>query len=378
MRSSLVVLQFTASIVLITITLVSLGQMQYVAAKDLGFRWEGVVKVHTMFRDQPPERAETIKTSFLGHPDVEMASALAMLPGSPGWYDTSPAIAMKEGDPAQYPLTRFTADHDFLDLFQIPLIAGRNFEAGRTEDEGITLILNERAVSLLGYESAEAAVGESITWTMHVQARIIGVVGDFHFKGLQRRIEPLCLVNNRARYWTLALRAGPHKRDSLSQDLYEIYRRFQPQRSFQMTYFEDAAVLANYRDEIELANILKVAAFLGLMIACLGMFGLSAFAAQRREKEAGIRRVMGASAGQVAARLLRELSLPVVIAAVLAVPISYKVGQALLEPFAYRMTLGMGMFVAGGLIALVLANLTALAQVLRLTRANPVDVLRAE
>jgi len=301
-----------------------------------------------------------------------------MLPGSPGWYDTSPAIAMKEGDPAQYRLTRFTADHDFLDLFQIPLIAGRNFEAGRTEDEGSTLILNERAVSLLGYESAEAAVGESITWTMHVQARIIGVVGDFHFKGLQRRIEPLCLVNNRARYWTLALRAGPHKRDSLSQDLYEIYRRFQPQRSFQMTYFEDAAVLANYRDEIELANILKVAAFLGLMIACLGMFGLSAFAAQRREKEAGIRRVMGASAGQVAARLLRELSLPVVIAAVLAAPISYKVGQALLEPFAYRMTLGMGMFVAGGLIALVLANLTALAQVLRLTRANPVDVLRAE
>ena len=128
-------------------------------------------------------------------------------------------------------------------------------------------------------------------------------------------------------------------------------------------------------------RLLSVINIVGLdfgVTACLGMLGLSTFVVERRVKEVGVRFVLGANVRQVTFGILRNLSVPVIISALLAAPISYRIGLALLEPFAYRMDLEVWLFVVGGMVALALANLTALWQVLRVTRANPVDALRVE
>jgi len=158
------VLQFAASIVLITIALVSRSQMAFVSSMDLGFRKDGIVVIHRVFRAEKAftDRVETIKQVFLQHPNV-MSVAPVMIP--PGSHGINPTSVTREGDPLRYPLVRYSADHDFLNVFEIPLVAGRNFEEGRSEDEGFTFILNERGVEMLGFEarwmpSGDIDVGE--------------------------------------------------------------------------------------------------------------------------------------------------------------------------------------------------------------------------
>jgi len=171
------------------------------------------------------------------------------------------------------------------------------------------------------------------------------------------------------------MRVSAHNPKVFFEEMEDIFKSYQPDREFIGTYLADD-LQYNYSEEMRMGDLLDTTALVGAVIACLGMFGLALF--ERRVKEVGIRRVLGASARQVIGRLLRELSVPVIIAALVAVPVSYRIGQTLLEPFAYRVTLDVWVFFVGGAIALVLANLTAMSQVLRVTRANPVEALRAE
>ena len=378
-RPVLLVLQFAVCIVMVTMALVARSQMRFVTTKDLGVRLEGVVNVHRMFRMERrlTTRAEMVKDAFLDHPDVLGASALHMLPGEMGWGDSGWAILAKDGDPTQYPLLRLPADHDFLDLFEIPLLAGRNFQSGEIGRAGRSIMLSQKAVVLLGFGNAAEAIGQDLTWRGSGRtSTVVGVVADFHVKGLQHRVEPLFIVNTPS-YWSLALRVGPHVRDSLFADLERIYKRFQPNQDFGASYAQ-ADLGYHYGEEKAFTAMVELAAILAVVVACLGMFGLSAFVAERKARETGIRRVLGASIVNLAGRLLGELGLPVVLASVVSLPLSYKVAQSLLEPFAYRIDPGPSMYLSGCLIALLLSSTSALHWVLRVTRANPVESLRHE
>ena len=156
-----------------------------------------------------------------------------------------------------------------------------------------------------------------------------------------------------------------------------IYKQYQPNQDFAASYAQ-ADLVHHYGEEREFSVVVELAALLAVVVASLGMFGLSAFVAERRARETAIRRVLGASIVHLAGRLFWELTLPVVIASVVSLPISYKVGRSLLEPFAYRIVLGPSIYLSGALIALLLANVSAIYWVVRVTRANPVEVLRHE
>jgi len=373
-RSGLVLLQFTASIVLIFVTLVAMGQMEFVESKDLGFRADDVVVMDRVFDGEHADRIETIRDAFLRHPEVTMAAASHY---PPGWGDMNPTTVRKRGESEQHALVRFPVDPDFLSLFEIPLVAGRDFEHERADDRGGTFILSEGAVQSLGYDTAEDALGEELHW-LGVDGTVIGVVGDFHIKGLHHPLEPLFLANAPGGFNVLSLRVRPGAdREALFVDLRKIYHRLHPQQPFSCDYL-DVQLTNNYWADQQMRQLFGATALVGIVLSCLGVFGLSAFVAARRTREVGIRRVLGASTAQVAVRLLRDLSVPVLVAAVVSLPISYRIGQSLLQPFAYRMPLGVEPFLLSGLAALLLASMTTLWQVFRVAGANPVDAIRYE
>jgi len=375
-RSGLVAVQFTASIVLISAVLVSKGQMDFVGSRDLGLNREDVVIMWRAIGEGMEGRVEQVKNAFLQHPDVLMASASHYPPGTG---DLNPTGVRVEGESQHRAMVRFTVDPDFLDLYGIPLVAGRGFSHDRAEDRGGTFILNETAVRALGSVSPEDALGTVLRWLAPgIDGTVVGVVRDFHIKGLHHPLEPMFLVNNEDSYRTLSLRVRPGvEREKLLTELARVFHRFQPGQPFEGGFLSDAIGWDYWRDR-QMGKLFQVAALVGVGISCLGMLALSAFVTSRRTREIGIRRVLGATERQVALQLLRDLSVPVLIAAAIAIPISYRVAQWILEPFAYRMPLGIGLLVASGLIALVLANLTTLWQVLRVVRANPVDAIRHE
>ena len=330
--------------------------------------------VDRVFQAEVEDRAEVIKQAFLQHPEVTMAAASHY---QPGWGDLGPTTVRKRGESEQASVVRFTVDPDFLALYEIPLVAGRGFEHERPIDQGETFILSERAVQALGYAAPEEALGEELHW-LGIDGTVVGVVADFHIKGLHHPLEPLLLINNRESYNVLSLRVRPGAdRESLFEELGEIYRRFRPERPFSCEYLS-VELTYDYGSDQQMSWLFGVTALVGIAISCLGMFALSAFVAARRTREVAIRRVLGATATQVAARLLRDLSMPVLVAAVVSLPISYRLGQSVLEPFAYRTPLGAEPFILSGMAALLLASLTTLWQVLRVAGANPVDVVRYE
>lgn len=261
------------------------------------------------------------------------------------------------------------ADAGFLDVFRIPLAAGRNFSGDPRADENAVLI-NESLMRKAGW--AESVGKEVKLWGTK---RIIGVVKDFHFKSFHSPIEPMVLMSSGGNKLAVRLRAGDVK--ASIEMLKGIFERNTQGQPFDFSFLNDEYD-ALYRKERQAGQIFGAFAGLAVFIACLGLLGLAAFAVERRTKEIGIRKVMGASAAGLATRLSREFVGLVLLANVVAWPLAYYAMSRWLRGFAYRIGLGPGAFVLAAFVALAVAVLTVGAQTLRAASANPVDSLRYE
>ena len=371
LRKGLIIFQFIISIALIVSTLIVKKQMHYMRAKKLGFDKEQIVVLPTMRDQRLRNLYGTMKHELLKYPKIRNVSASSGLPGRITHHWVFDAKGEGEAGERQSAWIMMV-DHDFVKTLGIEVVEGRDFSKSHATDEKEAILLNESAKETFGWDSP---IGKNIK-TENKEGVVIGVVKDFHFQSLYQRIEPLVMYIY-PRYNYFAVRLAP---DDIPASMAFIKTRWQelvPDRPFEY-YFLDNDFDSLYRAEERVGEIFEYFAVLSIFISCLGLFGLVSFSAERRTKEIGIRKVLGASVPNIILLISREFVKLVLIANMIAWPAAFFVMRRWLQNFAYRTDFGVWMFFLSAVLALGIALMTVSYQSIRAALANPVDALRYE
>ena len=365
LRDALVVGQFAASVALLVCALVVSGQLRFIQDQRLGYDREHVVVI-PIREPGTAAKADALKAELLRLPEVEAVSRTSGLPTNIRSRMINRKLVSDQGETITTAYHFDYIDESFIDVFRIELAAGRNLTAG---EENVALI-NETFAHTAGWKEP---LGKELAFLD--KARVVGVVKDFHFRTAHAPMSPMALFPSDGNLLAVRIRPGSVP-DTIARlkRVFEATVRSQP---WEFSFF-DEEFDALYRKERRAGEIFGAFAGLAVFIACLGLLGLAAFAVERRTKEIGIRKVMGASAPRLAVRLSREFVGLVLLANVIAWPVAYFAMSRWLRGFAYRIGLGPGVFVLAALGALLVAVLTVATQTLRAASANPVDSLRYE
>ncbi|MEX0721018.1 MAG: ABC transporter permease, partial [Balneolaceae bacterium] len=371
-RKILVTLQFVVSTVLIICTLIAFNQLQFVLEKDLGFEDDQVMYIPA---HQIRGNLETFKEIALNHSAVVSASATTDIPGS---FGMRTGQAFDPNDPEnQFYAHTLRTDADYDDVLNLTLAAGRYFEEARITDRDNARVINEAMVERLGWGAPENAVNRMLADS----STVVGVVKDFHFRSLHSNIGPVYIQmepsspTQYATYTMLALKFNPEQVQSLIIYLQEEWTNLWPKDPLTY-YFLNEKFAEQYETDQKLSRAFSAFAGIAIFIACLGLFGLAAFSAEKRTKEIGIRKVLGASVANIVGLLSKDFIKLVTIGFVIAIPIAWYAMNTWLADFAYRIEIGPGIFVLAGSAALIIALLTVSWQSIKAAIANPVNSLK--
>ena len=368
-RKVVIVGQFAVSILFIASTLIISGQLRYMRTKTLGYTREHVISI-PIYDSEVYESLDAFKAELLGDPDVLDVSASSFSPGQTIWYQSFRYEGMPED---MNPMIRWiAADFDLLETLELELVSGRDFSPEFPTDIAGSYILNEAAASSIGWD-------EPLGKRMDIvgEGPVIGVIKDFHFRSLHHSIEPLALCVRPEGYENFLVRVRPGRIPEMLSSIQGVWERFSPGQAF--TYaFLDEAYDNLYRTETQLGRIFANVTGISLFIACLGLFGLASFSTERRTKEIGIRKVLGASVPSVVLLLSGEFTRWVLVANLIAWPSAYWIMSGWLGRFAYHTRPGLLLFLLSGGAALLVALLTVSFQSVRAASADPVDSLRYE
>lgn len=413
LRNSLVVVQFVISIGLVVATLVVTHQLAYMREKDLGFDKEHVVVVENahnlvgveerngqisydaqrVWESPNGNRYISFKAELLRNPKVMSVSGTGVFLGSSDYMGTWDSKFRAEGAAEEEIIVMdlSSAETDIVATMGLEQVAGGDLVQALTDETPRGLLLNESAARLLKERYGwQDPIGHRLTILDYyaqygggVPHPIIGVVKDFNVKSLHTAIRPQVLLIERGwSYWTtkIYVRIGPGDVAGTLAYLEQTWSRFTGGLDFMaMQYaFLDQKIDHLYASEMRLQTIFGFFSTLAIVIACLGVFGLAAFLAERRTKEIGIRKVLGATVASLVLLLSKDFVRLVAVAFVVASPLAYLAMRRWLEGFAYRIELGVGVLLLVGVLALVLALLTVSYQSIRASLANPVESLRYE
>ncbi|GAB2586918.1 ABC transporter permease [Spirosoma areae] len=376
LRSGLVVFQFMMSVVLIVGTIVVYRQITYIQTKSLGFNREQVVTVNDVYALD--KQAETFKQEVLRLPGVVSGSVSGYLP-TPSNRSDSPFFP--EGDIDQKKAVNMQAwgvDHDYVNTLGMQIVEGRNFSREFGSDSS-GIILNETAAKLFGGATIVgkriAQFTDSQTKTMKAYT-VVGVVKNFHFESLRRNIGALSFVLS-ANSGAASFRLSSTDMPALIKQIEATWKQLAPGQPFSYQ-FMDESFDNMYRAEQRIGTIALTFALLAVLIACLGLFGLATFMAEQRTKEIGVRKVLGASVSSLVALLSKDFLKLVLIAIVLASPLSWWAMSKWLQDFAYKIDIEWWMFAGAGGLAIGIALLTVSFQSVKAALMNPVKSLRSE
>jgi len=367
-RKIMVVTQWSLSIILIIGTLMISKQLEFMKDKKLGFQKEQIL--FTNINDM--EDLGVIKEELLKHPRVENVSATLALPHS---IMNSSSGAVWEGKAEDVSLLiHFNiVDYDFIETFKIEMADGRSFSEEFSDTENFGVILNEEAIKQMELEDP---VGKKYSaWGMDGQ--IVGVMKDFHFKSLHNPIEPMIFMLLPDYLEYLVIRIDTADQENTIAFLEETMAKLDPEQPHQFNFF-DTRYENMYRAEQHMGTILRLFTGLAIFIACLGLFGLSAFMTQQRTKEIGIRKVLGADIPNIIIILSREFTKWVIIANVIACPIAYLIINKLFQNFAYRTEMSYSIFGITILLSIIAAVVTVSFQTVKAAVSNPVEALKYE
>lgn len=373
-RRSLVVSQFLVSIILLIGTFTIFEQLSFIQNKDLGFDRDEIVvtRLFGQNRELSP-RYQAVKEAFLRHPGVLKAAASHW---NLGWINESLEQPKAEGYAAgDIKMHQLSIDEDYLDTYDIKLLQGRNFDAGRPADVREAVLLNASAVRALGWKDP---IGK--TFVIRFQGpdgRVVGVVEDYNFQSLHTKVEPAFMFLWPNKWDYLSLKISKENPQETLAYIKKTWDTYMPGHDFDFWFLDDA-LNGLYRQEIQHGRLVGGFSILAILVACLGLVGLASFSVQRRTKEIGVRRVLGGTTRSVALILTGESAKLVLLANLIAWPVAYYAMKRWLESFAYRTDLGIGLFISGGLIALLVALLPVGYLAVRAARANPVETLRVE
>lgn len=372
-RKGLVVFQFSISLVGIIGSLVVYHQMEYVQNKDLGFDKEQVVALY-LLRHAPAwrPRYQTVKQAFLQNPNVLNATAHQNILGRIRG-DTQ--VRPLEGNGEKWQMNSVSIDGDFLDMFDLELVLGKNISKDNTGDGALEVILNETAVNQLGWADP---IGKQIEWgTRRLRGTVVGVVKDFHFASVRSRIAPLVLYSRENNFNYISLKVRANNIPETVAFIETTWKQFLSKRPFKFVFL-DSEIDRIYRSEIKLREIFKMFFVLSIFIASLGLFALAAFTAEQRKKEIGVRKVLGASVPDVVYLFSKDFVKLVLVANLIAWPVAYYAMNEWLQGFAYRIELGVWHFLFGGVIILAVALATVSFQAFKAATAHPIDSLGCE
>ncbi len=379
-RNSLVIFQFVISVFLIVCTLVVFQQLSFIQNKDLGFQKDQVLVIENVDAAGPQLESFKQEVQQLGQvKDVSLSSFLPT-PSARNGTTLFPEGRVLQGESAII-IGHWRIDHDYISTLDLDIIAGRGFDRQFPTDSN-AIILNESAVAMLNVQPEEA-LGIRLTNDFRRKDKenmqfytVIGVVKNFHFESLRNDIEAISMIlGNDPSRMMAKLSSGDFS--NAIANIEQIWNRVAPGQPFSH-YFMDDSFNETYKSEVRLGSIFITFTILSIFIACLGLFGLAAFNAERRTKEIGIRKVLGASISQIAYKLSINFLKLVFISIFVAIPLSWYAMNKWLQDFSYRIEIGWWIFLLAAFLAIVISVLTVSFQSIRAAIASPIKSLRSE
>jgi putative ABC transport system permease protein len=379
-RNALVVFQFTVSTVLIICTIVVYKQLLYNQSKDLGFNKENVLIVSNANRLGKSE--ESFRQELLRLPEVANASISTSLPTQNSFTDYYTPEASADNVTAadkNITLSSFVVDEAFVPTLKLQMLNGRNFSKAFADSASV--ILNETAAKQIGWNDP---IGKSITYPggNNVKFKVVGIVKDFNTESLHSTVTPFALFyttsgtnHNYTSYIAVRIKAGDYNK--AINTIQNKWKEFMPDNPFEYS-FMDEEFDALYRTDQTIGKVFSVFTFLSLTVACLGLLGLAIYTAERRTKEIGIRKVLGASVQNVVSMLSKDFLKLVIIASVIAFPIAWYAMSIWLHDFAYPTDINWWIFAIAGSLTLVIALATVSLQSFKAALMNPVKSLKNE
>ncbi|HVZ24897.1 MAG TPA: ABC transporter permease [Sediminibacterium sp.] len=374
LRNVLVVFQFATSIILIIGTMIVHNQLNYIHNTRLGFNKNQVLIVRSTYLLQ--KNVDAFRNEVLQIPGVQSGTLTGFLPVPSYRNDNSYSKEAVLSAESGLDMQSWRVDYDYIPTMGMEISEGRNFsKAFGSDSSGV--ILNETAVRLLGYHDPVGRIlYGSDDHNKTIPLTIIGVVKNFHFASLRERIGPLCLrLGNNVGMGSFRI-----KSDNIAQIVQQVeakWRALAGGAPFDYQFMDDAFDHM-YHAEQRVGRIAMIFSILAILIACLGLFGLVAYAAEQRTREIGIRKVLGASVVSIISLLSRELLLLVLVAALIAFPIAWYAMNRWLDDFAYRIRISIWVFASAGFAAICIALLTVGFQAMKAALANPIKALRTE
>ena len=372
LRSSLVVFQFFVSIALIIATIIVYQQLHFMQNKKLGYDKEQVLYLpdaRLLGKDQP-----AFKQQLSQNKNVVAASIARSVPGLPFMDGTEIYPKNENGNGKEIHANIYHVDEDYLKTLGIKIVSGRNFSRDFPSDSS-AVVINQAMVRELGWNRTNP-IGKTIVRSGQQQFKVIGVMGDFNYASAKQEIAPLMMMlgNN---YGGLVVKINTADVKGFLSDLKKQWDSFNPQGALEYTFLDDNFAKM-YASEIRTQKIFSAFALIAIIIASLGLFGLSAFVIEQRTKEIGIRKVLGASVQNVLLLVSKDFLLLVGIAFLISVPVTWWAMHNWLQDFAYRINIQWWVFMLAGFVAILISIITISFQAIKAAIANPVKSLRSE
>jgi putative ABC transport system permease protein len=377
LRKTLIVFQFTVSLVFIIGAVVIANQIHFILNKDLGFNKDAIITIHTDWNNTI-DQLSAFTNDVKQIPGVQLVSRHHETPAAKRHSGT--IINYKGPGGAKIAASFDFCDENYVPLFGLKIIAGRNILHSDTVKE---YLVNETCAKALGFKKPEDVVGKMVEIGMPNSSRpIVGVVKDFHSQSLHDPITPFFMasIKNNERSVSIKLATQGQKADNFKATIAQVktaWDKIYPNDKFEYSFF-DETIASLYDKEQKTAQLMNTAMLIAIFVSCMGLFGLATFTAQQRIKEIGIRKVLGASVTNIVAMLSKDFLILVITSILIASPIAYYFMHQWLQNFAYRINISWWIFLLSGSAAIIIALLTISFQSIKAALTNPVKSLRSE
>ncbi|MEO5783155.1 MAG: ABC transporter permease [Ginsengibacter sp.] len=378
LRNGLVIFQFTISTALIVCTIIMFQQLQYTRSKNMGLNKDNVIVLANSNRLGTAE--ETFRQQVLNMPGVKNTSITTSVPTKYLFTDGYVPVPNNNEELAKdVSLTSYIVDYDFVPTLQLQLLKGRNFE--KDFSDSASVIVNEETVKQVGWKEPVGQYLEYPGGNDH-KFKVIGVVKDFNVQSLHNAIIPFALFHSSSKTYDIGTsymvaRVEPGETNNVLKQLESKWKSFAPATPFDYSFL-DEEFNALYQSDKRMGSVFGLFTMLSIFVACLGLFGLATYTAERRTKEIGIRKVLGASVQGVVGLLSKDFLKLVFIAAIIAFPLAWWAMNKWLEDFVYRINISWEVFLAAGIAVLLIALITVSFKAIKAAIANPVKSLRTE
>jgi len=373
LRRILVITQFSISQVLIIGTIVAVSQMNYVRNADLGFVKESVFVVPVYSDSALMARMKPMKAELLKNPDIVGVSIANDVPSSDNnwasnfYFDNS-------GKDVDFPSFLKYADEDYFKTFGLQFLAGKGFGAADTMRE---VVVNETMMRKLHITEPQKMIGKTIRIGGGRWLPIVGVVKDFKTNSLREDIKPLTIASSQKNYYTAGIKIRTADMARTTAYVQKLWQSVYPEYAYE-GHFMDDTIQRFYEQENQLSLLYKIFAGIAIFISCLGLYGLVSYMAVQKTKEVGIRKVLGASIGNIVVMFSKEFTMLISIAFVIAIPVAWYLMNGWLQNFVYRIHMGVGVFLLAIAASLLIAWITVGYRAVKTALANPVKSLRSE